>query len=382
MVTRSKKITSISTYYFADKLAEIRNMMAEGKDVINLGVGSPDMAPPQEVIKTLDDASKELNAHSYQSYTGIKELRDAFAIWYNNHFDVKLNPNNEILPLIGSKEGIMHISMAFLDPGDVVLVPDPGYPAYSTISNIAGATVVKYQLNDANNYLPDLDSLKEMDLDQVKIMWINYPHMPTGTKANLKLFKQLVKLAQSHNFLICHDNPYGLVLNDKPLSIFNVEGAKSHCLELCSLSKHYNMPGWRLGAVVGQQTYIQNILTFKSNMDSGMFKPIQQAGVTAMNQNQSWFNELNRIYKDRKKMICELLDLTDCIYRENQAGMFVWAKVNEQFKNGKALSDKLLYDNQVFITPGFIFGEQGNQYVRVSVCQPSSRIKEAIERCR
>ena len=346
------------------------------------GVGSPDLAPPNQVIETLEEASKKSDVHGYQSYTGISELREAFSKWYEKHFDVKINPANEILPLIGSKEGIMHITMAFLDPGDIVLVPDPGYPAYQTISSIAGAQVINYTLSEANNYLPDIDKLRTLDLDKVKIMWINYPHMPTGSKGNKKLFEELIDLAREHNFLICNDNPYALILNDQALSIFNIEGARSHCLELCSLSKHYNMPGWRIGAVVGQEQYIQNILRFKSNMDSGMFKPIQLAGVTAMEQDLNWFKNLNQIYRERKQSIELLMDELGCTYKQNQAGMFVWAKVGSDYLNGKALSDKLLYDHHVFITPGFIFGQQGDQYVRASICQPMSKIKEAIERCR
>ena len=380
MVKAARRIENVSSYYFADKLAEIRAMNAQGLDIINLGIGSPDLPPPPEVISALGDFIQQPDSHGYQSYTGIPELRNAFCEWYNTHFKVGLNDQNEILPLIGSKEGIMHISMAFLDEGDQVLVPDPGYPAYETITKMTGAETIKYTLSEENNYQVDLNELSKLDFSKIKLMWLNYPHMPTGTRPDKEIIKGLIELAEAKNFLLCNDNPYALILNDEPISLFNIDTDKSHSLELCSVSKHYNMPGWRVGAVLGNADNINTILRFKSNMDSGMFKPIQLAASLALQKNGQWFNKLNEEYLNRKQLIHQLLDLFDCSYEKDQAGLFVWAKVKSG-QSGKELSDKMLYEHKVFVTPGFIFGKQGEKFIRVSACQDRSKIKTAIERC-
>jgi len=380
MVKAARRIENVSSYYFADKLAEIRAMNAQGLDIINLGIGSPDLPPPPEVISALGDFIQQPDSHGYQSYTGIPELRNAFSEWYNTHFKVGLNGQNEILPLIGSKEGIMHISMAFLDEGDQVLVPDPGYPAYETITKMTGAETIKYTLSEGNNYQVDLNELSKLDFSKIKLMWLNYPHMPTGTRPDKDIIKGLIELAEAKNFLLCNDNPYALILNDEPISLFNIDTDKSHSLELCSVSKHYNMPGWRVGAVLGNADNINTILRFKSNMDSGMFKPIQLAASIALQKNGQWFNKLNEEYLNRKQLIHQLLDLFDCSYEKDQAGLFVWAKVKSG-QSGKELSDKMLYEHKVFVTPGFIFGKQGEKFIRVSACQDRSKIKTAIERC-
>ena len=380
MVKAARRIENVSSYYFADKLAEIRAMNAQGLDIINLGIGSPDLPPPPEVISALGDFIQQPDSHGYQSYTGIPELRNAFSEWYNTHFKVGLNDQNEILPLIGSKEGIMHISMAFLDEGDQVLVPDPGYPAYETITKMTGAETIKYTLSEENNYQVDLNELSKLDFSKIKLMWLNYPHMPTGTRPDKEIIKGLIELAEAKNFLLCNDNPYALILNDEPISLFNIDTDKSHSLELCSVSKHYNMPGWRVGAVLGNADNINTILRFKSNMDSGMFKPIQLAASLALQKNGQWFNKLNEEYLNRKQLIHQLLDLFDCSYEKDQAGLFVWAKVKSG-QSGKELSDKMLYEHKVFVTPGFIFGKQGEKFIRVSACQDRSKIKTALERC-
>jgi len=382
IIAEASRLGETKTYYFAQKLAEIRKLNADGQDIINLGIGSPDMHPDRDVILALKTAAEDTTNHGYQAYRGILELREAFSLWYTKNFNVDLNPENEILPLIGSKEGIMHISMAFLNPGDQVLIPDPGYPAYAAISAICSAEVIPYKLREENNWLPDIEQMKKMDFSKVKILWINYPHMPTGAPGNLKTLKQLVDLARKHRFLICHDNPYSFILNKNPLSIFQADPAKEVSLELSSLSKNYAMAGWRIGVLSGAPAYIDTVLKFKSNMDSGMFKPMQLAAIKALSLGSEWFTNMNRTYEDRRLLVYNLLDLLGATYQKNTSGLFVWAKVPEGFRNGIECADHYLYNHRVFITPGSIFGSQGEQYIRVSLCQKKEIIQQAIERCK
>jgi LL-diaminopimelate aminotransferase len=376
----AKRLDAIQEYYFSTKLKEIAAMNAAGKDVINLGIGSPDLAPSADTIDALQASAHNPKHHAYQSYVGIPALREAFAQWYQTYFGVKLNPLNEVLPLIGSKEGIMHIAMTYLETGDEVLVPNPGYPTYRSASILTGATLRDYELSEERGWLPDLAALEQTDLSKVKLMWVNYPHMPTGAKATRVFFQELVNFGKRHNILIVNDNPYSFVLNNDFLSILSVEGAKDVAIELNSLSKSHNMAGWRVGMLAGKAQFLTDILRFKSNMDSGMFLPVQQAAVRALHNPPSWYASLNDIYRQRQKKVFDLLDLLDCKYDKNQTGMFVWAKIPVNYPDGYALSDKVLYESSVFITPGGIFGSQGNGYIRVSLCADVSVFEEAIKR--
>ena len=380
IIQTASRLGDVKEYYFSTKLKEIAQMNESGLPVINLGIGNPDMSPPKEVIDTLAAQSQQKNVHGYQSYVGIPELRQAFAKWYLEYFQVTLDPATEILPLIGSKEGIMHISMTYLEPGDEVLIPNPGYPAYRAVANLTGASVREYKLAASNNWLPDLAALAKQDLSKVKIMWVNYPHMPTGAQASTAFFEELVAFAKTQGILVCNDNPYSFILNDSPLSIFSAEGAKEVALELNSLSKAHNMAGWRIGMLSGASHYLQNILRFKSNMDSGMFRPLQLAAIEALNIAPSWYDGMNAIYKMRQAKVFDLLDLLDCEYDRNQTGMFVWAKIPAKYKNGFELSDEILYNAKVFITPGGIFGNQGDGYIRASLCSEVDVFEAAIKR--
>lgn len=370
----------VKEYYFSIKLKEIAEMRKAGQDVLNLGIGSPDLPPSQVAIDELAAQARERTNHGYQSYVGLPELRQAFADWYQTWFEVALNPKDEILPLIGSKEGIMHISMTYLEEGDEVLVPNPGYPAYRSVANFTGATIREYQLKEENNWFPDLEALAQQDLSKVKIMWVNYPNMPTGARATQAFFAELVAFAKKHRILICNDNPYAFILNKKPVSILSVEGAKEVALELNSLSKAHNMAGWRMGMLAGKAEYLSTILRFKSNMDSGMFKPMQLAAVKALQNPPSWYEELNAVYRERRETVFELLDLLNCTYDPDQVGMFVWAKIPSHYKSGFELSDEVLYKAHVFITPGGIFGSVGEGYIRVSLCSDGVLYEEAIRR--
>jgi LL-diaminopimelate aminotransferase len=376
----AKRLGEVKEYYFSRKLKEIAQMRAAGKNVLNLGIGSPDLAPSESAIAVLITAAKNEGNHAYQSYSGIPELREAFVNWYAKYFKVELNPALEILPLIGSKEGIMHISMTYLEEGDEVLIPNPGYPAYRAVSNLVGATAVEYELSEARNWLPDLKKLAERDLTKVKIMWVNYPNMPTGKNAPFSFFEELIAFAKKHEILVVNDNPYSFILNNNPQSLLAVEGAKEVAMELNSLSKSHNMAGWRMGMLAGKAEYVQTILRFKSNMDSGMFKPLQLAAVEAFNNPQAWYNGLNEIYAKRREKVYELLDVLDCEYDKNGVGMFVWAKIPKVYENGFALADEVLEKCHVFITPGGIFGSQGDGYIRVSLCGKVAAFEEAIER--
>ena len=380
IIKPSHRVDKVQTYYFATKLAQIAAMNMQGRDVINLGIGSPDMKPPAEIIEELKDKSAGKTANKYQSYKGIPELRQAFADWYKRWFDVDLAFDKEVLPLIGSKEGIMHISMSFLNDGDEVLVPNPGYPAYQMATKLAGGVVRNFDLTQQSNWLPDLDALAKEDLSQVKIMWVNYPNMPTGFKANLGFFKELIDFAKQKEILICHDNPYGFILNDNPSSIMQIEGAKEVAIELNSLSKCFNMAGWRVGVMVGAEAYINAVMKFKSNMDSGMYRPVQFAAVKALSLGENWFAQLNEEYRKRRNKVWQLMDLLKCKYAKDSAGLFVWGLVPEHVVDVEQWIEKILQESNVFITPGFIFGSNGMRYIRISLCSDQDTLDNAIER--
>ena len=379
MIELANRLKEVKEYYFSKKLTQIKEMNEAGLDVINLGIGSPDLAPHENVIARSQEVISKDNSHAYQGYKGTDALRSQMSVWYKKFFDVDLDPSSEILPLMGSKEGIMHISMAFLNAGDEVLVPDPGYPTYSSVSNLLEVEMVKYPLDENNNWEPDFDYLNTLDLSKVKIMWVNYPNMPTGAKATLNLFAKTIAFAKRHNILIVNDNPYSFVLNDEQLSILNIEGAREYAIELNSLSKSSNMAGWRVGMLVGDKYYIDNILRVKSNMDSGMFLAIQEGAIEALKLGKEWYEELNLIYKERKDVVRDLFDLIECEYKMDDVGMFVWAKVPKG-KSAIDLSDEILERTKVFITPGSIFGSKGENYLRISLCTPKERIQEAINR--
>ncbi len=377
---RAKRLDGIGEYYFSQKLREIELLNNAGKNIINLGIGSPDLPPHPSVIEVLQKESSKPNVHAYQSYKGSPILRKAIANWYLNWYQVELNSDTEILPLIGSKEGIMHICMTYLNEGDQVLIPNPGYPTYSSAVKLAGGQPIYYELTEDNDWEPNFNSLESMDLSKIKMMWVNYPQMPTGKKASTELFQQLVAFGNKHSILICHDNPYSFILNDHPQSLLSVPGAKECVIELNSLSKSQNMAGWRVGMLCAAKEKIEDILTFKSNMDSGMFLPVQLAAATALGLGKDWYDSINNIYKARREKVFELLDMLKCIYTKEQVGMFVWAKVPIDVKDGYALSDEVLYTNHVFITPGGIFGSAGNGYIRISLCGSLEKFEEAITR--
>ena len=379
-VKPAERTNSVGEYYFSAKLRQIDQMRRAGIDVINLGIGSPDLPPPPEAIKKLSEEAALPGVHGYQSYNGLPELRKAMSDWYQKYFGVTLNPENEILPLIGSKEGIMHISMAFVNPGDEVLVPDPGYPSYTSGTRLVGGVVRTYDLLAKNNWMPDFDLIERSSLSKVKLMWVNYPHMPTGTKASAILFERLIKFAAKHGILICNDNPYSFILNSEHISILSVDGAKEYALELNSLSKSHNMAGWRVGLVAGDRDYISTVLKVKSNMDSGMFRPLQLAAAEALKRGDDWFEKNNEIYRRRREIANEIMDILGCRYDKEQTGLFLWGQVSENYKNGEELSDKVLEKAHVFITPGFIFGKNGDGYVRISLCSNEEKLKEARER--
>ena len=379
-ISTASRLNSVEEYYFSTKLKQIAQFKAEGIPVINIGIGSPDLAPSQKTIDALTAAAANPNNHAYQGYQGIPALRKAFADFYATHYQVALNSDSEVLPLIGSKEGIMHIAMAYLEAGDETLIPNPGYPTYQAACSLAGAKVLTYELSEKTGWLPDLKALELRDLSKVKIMWVNYPHMPTGAKADHAFFDELRKFALKHCILIVNDNPYSFILNDKPISMLSVPGMMEVGIELNSLSKSHNMAGWRIGALLGKSEFLNPVLKFKSNMDSGMFLPLQLAAVEALSADIKWFEQQNEIYKSRQKRVFELLDLLACTYDKGQTGMFVWAKTPDNFSSGYALSDQILIENAVFITPGGIFGSQGNEYIRISLCAKEEIFKEVIQR--
>lgn len=380
MISPANRISNVKEYYFSVKLKEIAKMRANGMDILNLGIGNPDLPPSEATISKLHEASKQDGNHGYQSYVGIPELREAFSEWYKTWYDVSLDPATEILPLIGSKEGITHISMAFLNAGDEVLVPDPGYLTYSSVSELIGAKIRTYDLKEENGWLPDLDQIEKEGVDKVKIMWINYPNMPTGTPATRTLFESIVAFAKRHNILVVNDNPYSFILNDEPMSIMELEGAKEVCIELNSLSKSHNMAGWRVGMATTNETYIKYILRVKSNVDSGMYKPLQLAAAEALKAPRAWYDANNAAYTKRKKLAFAILDKLECTYDLNQTGMFVWAKLPDHIECVADFSDDILMKAHVFITPGFIFGENGKRYVRISLCSSETMLEEALRR--
>ena len=375
MIPVANRLNTVKEYYFSIKLREVRNLIQEGKPIINLGIGSPDLEPPTEVLKALSKA----NIHGYQNYQGIPELRQAIAKFYRTYYDVKLKPENEILPLMGSKEGILHISMAYLNNGDEVLVPNPGYPTYTSVTNLVQAKPIFYDLTEANDWQPDFEALEKRDLSKVKIMWVNYPHMPTGSNASDGLFEKLIAFAKKHKILIINDYPYSFILNEKPKSILSVKGAKDVAIELNSLSKTFNMAGWRVGMVVGSKKYLDNILKVKSNMDSGMYYGIQKGAIAALNLSNKWFDQINNIYKKRRKIIWDICDKINCTYDINSTGLFVWAKIPKG-KTSNEICDELLYNHDVFITPGNIFGSNGENYIRFSLCITEDKIQEVLTR--
>ena len=374
------RLLNTGEYYFSAKLREIDNMRKAGKDVINLGIGSPDMPPHPKVVQVLaEEAAKPFN-HGYQNYKGHPKLRQAAADWYQHWYNISLDPEKEILPLIGSKEGIMHICMTYLNASDEVLIPDPGYPAYKNAASIAGANIQAYTLTCENNWLPDFDELATRDLSRVKLMFVNYPHMPTGQLPTETMFGELIAFAKTHHILVCHDNPYSFILNDNPLSLLAVPGAKDVVIELNSLSKSHNMAGWRVGLLCGSEARINEVIRFKSNMDSGMFLPLQLAAAEALSLDAEWYQSVNDVYKKRKQKVMELMVLLGCDAADNQAGLFVWASVPAKYADGYALSDAVLYGANVFITPGGIFGDAGKKYIRISLCATEEKIDEAINR--
>jgi LL-diaminopimelate aminotransferase len=376
----SKRLEGIGEYYFSKKLREIEELNKQGKQVINLGIGSPDLPPHPDVIKTLQEESAKPNVHAYQSYKGSPVLRNAISEWYKRWYGVELDADNEILPLIGSKEGIMHICMTYLENGDKALVPDPGYPTYQSAVKLAGGKCMGYDLKEKNNYEPDFKKLEKKKLGKVKLMFVNYPQMPTGQLPTADLFERLVAFGKKHNILIVHDNPYSFILNDNPASLLRIAGARDCVVELNSLSKSHNMAGWRVGMLCGAKERIEEVLRFKSNMDSGMFLPVQLAAAKALSLGKDWQEEVNRTYRARRIKVFEMLDMLGCKYSQTQAGLFVWAAIPRNYKDGYVLSDEVLYKAGVFITPGGIFGDAGKKYVRVSLCSTEEKISESIER--
>ncbi len=379
IINTAARIHTVEEYYFSRKLKELDQLRKSGQEIINLGIGSPDLPPAPTVVTALGTHSKASGVHGYQSYRGIPELRTAYADWYKKYFSVTLNAESEILPLIGSKEGIMHLSMTFLEAGDEVLIPNPGYPAYAATARLTGATVRYYYLSEEQNWLPDLQSLAETDLTKVKIMWINYPHMPTGASATADLFKELVDFARTHKILLVNDNPYSFILNDHPRSILSVPGAKEVALELNSLSKSHNMAGWRMGMLAGDRAYLQEVMKFKSNMDSGMYRPAMLAAVEALGNPASWYKDLNDVYRKRRNIVYKVMDALDCVYDRNGVGLFVWAKIKNPDINGFELVDKILEETGVFVTPGGIFGSQGDHYIRISLCASEETLNKAYQ---
>jgi LL-diaminopimelate aminotransferase len=376
----ASRLDGIGEYYFSQKLKEIQELNRQGDAVINLGIGSPDLPPHADVVKVLQEESLKGNVHGYQSYKGVDTLRKAFADWYKQWYGVDLNPVTDILPLIGSKEGIMHICMTYLNAGDQALIPNPGYPTYRSAVQISGATCIEYNLKEDQDWQIDFEELEQKDLSKVKLMWVNYPHMPTGQLPTTALFEKIVAFGKKHNILICHDNPYSFILNETPMSLLAIEGAKDIAIELNSLSKSHNMAGWRVGVLCGAKERIDEVIRFKSNMDSGMLLPVQLAAAAALSLDKSWFDEVNKVYRSRKQKAFDLLDLLNCSYSRQQVGLFVWARIPGSYTSGFELSDEILQKAKVFITPGGIFGSAGDKYIRVSLCSTAATFETAIER--
>jgi len=386
-VRPANRIASVDEYYFSKKLKEIAEMNAAGKDVINLGIGSPDMPPSKQAIDTFCNEITKDDVHGYQSYIGIPALRQGFAEWYNRWYGVDLNPANEIQPLIGSKEGILHISMAFLNPGDGVLIPNPGYPTYTSVSKLVDADIISYELDENNGWYPDFNKLERIVSErhtagkpEIKLMWVNYPNMPTGADASCEMYEKLVSFGTKHGIIICNDNPYSFILNKSPLSILSIPGAKDICIELNSMSKSHNMPGWRMAMLASNPQFIQWVLKVKSNIDSGQFRPMQSAVVEALKAGKEWYDNMNDIYRSRRALAGQIMNSTGCTYDEKQVGLFLWGKIPDDVESSEAMSDQLLYNANVFITPGSIFGSAGNRYMRISLCCKEAVLEKALKR--
>ena len=379
MIKVAERLNHIEEYYFSKKLREVKKLEMEGKPIINMGIGSPDILPPKKISESLEKSLNHKNAHRYQSYKGTDLLRESIKNFYKSNYNVELNSDNNILPLLGSKEGIMHISLAFLNPGDEVLIPDPGYPTYTSVTNIVGAKPIYFDLSEENSWLPDIDKLNQLNLTKVKLMWINYPNMPTGSDLDKVKFEELVLFAKQNEILLINDNPYSFILNKNPKSILSIENSIDYCMELNSLSKSFNMSGWRVGMLIGSKQNIDSVLKIKSNMDSGMFYGVQMGAVNALKLDDSWFNKINDIYLKRKKIVLEICDILNLSYDSKSVGMFVWAKINSN-KSSKELTDYLLYEKNIFVAPGFIFGKNGEGYVRFSLCLDEQLIIKAKSR--
>jgi LL-diaminopimelate aminotransferase len=379
-ITPAQRVQQVKEYYFSRKLREVAELNAKGADIISLGVGGPDRPPHKDVIETLCEEAHKPNTHGYQPYVGIPELRKAFADWYKKNYDVTLDPKSEIQPLIGSKEGILHISLAFLNPGDGVLVPNPGYPTYTSVSRLVGAEIFNYDLTEEGNWEPDFKALERMPLDKIKLMWVNYPNMPTGHRASMKLFERIVDFGRRHNIVIVNDNPYSFILNDKPLSIMNVEGAKETAIEMNSLSKSHNMPGWRIGMLASNPTFIGWILKVKSNIDNGQFRPMMLAAVEALHCQQSWYEEVNSAYRTRRKVAEKIMGKLGCKFDSTQSGLYLWGRIPDSAEGSEQFADHILYDAHVFLTPGFIFGSNGERFIRISLCATEQKMEEALGR--
>lgn len=376
----SQRVQQIKEYYFSTKLKEIAALRSQGVDIISLGIGGPDLPPPASVIETMTEAIHNPSNHGYQPHVGVPELREAFARWYKRWYGVELDPKSEIQPLIGSKEGVTHISLTFINPGDKVLIPDPGYPTYSSISRMAGAEVLTYDLTEENGWQPDFDAIERLDLNGVKLMWLNYPHMPTGARARRETFERAIDFGRRHGIVIVHDNPYSFILNSEPMSIMSVPGAKDIAIELNSLSKSHNMPGWRVGVAVSNPTFLSWVLRIKSNIDSGQFKPLMLAAARALAEGPEWHDRLNEAYASRRAIAEEIMAELGCTFDPTQSGLFLWGRITDPDVTSEQLADRILKDARVFITPGFIFGRNGNRYIRISLCAPEDKLSEALTR--
>ncbi len=376
----SNRVSQVKEYYFSKKLKEVAQLNAKGMDIISLGIGGPDRPPHKSVIDTLCVEAQKDNTHGYQPYVGLPALRKAYADWYARWYGVELNPANEIQPLIGSKEGILHITLAFVNPGDAVLVPNPGYPTYTSVSKLAEAEIIPYNLTHENGWYPDFEELESLPLDKVKLMWVNYPNMPTGAPATMELYQKLVDFGKRHGIVIVNDNPYSFILNDKPISMLSVPGAKDVAIEMNSLSKSHNMAGWRMGMLASNAKFVEWILKVKSNIDSGQFRPAMEAAVEALSCDAEWYKTLNAVYAQRRKVAEAIMAELGCSFDESQRGLFLWGRIPETAKSSEAFADNILYNARVFLTPGFIFGSNGERYIRISLCATEEKMKEALER--
>ena len=379
-IVPADRVQTVSEYFFSKKLREVAALRAQGMDVISLGIGGPDRPPHAKVVERLCEESRRDDTHSYQSYVGIPELRKAFAEWYERSYGVQLNPESEIQPLIGSKEGILHTTLAFVNKGDGVLVPNPGYPTYTSVSRLAEAEIFTYDLCEESGWQPDFEALERLPLERIKLMWVNYPNMPTGARATKETMQRLVDFGRRHGIVICNDNPYSFILNEQPESLLAIEGAKDVCIEMNSLSKSHNMAGWRVGMLAAKPEFVQWILRVKSNIDSGMFRPLQLAAVEALGCDDEWYVALNAEYAERRKIAEQIMEAVGCSYDPNQVGLFLWGRIPEQMQDGVQLADMLLYELGIFVTPGMVFGSNGDRYIRISLCATQERMREALER--